>query len=518
MTESEIVEIVRCYQSFTHFCEQHVYVEDKNSHAAVKFKLWPCQQRVADLLVSGEWLEILKARRLGLTWLLCAYAVWLITVRYGRQIVVVNQDKEYAQDFLERVRFIHDRLPPYLRATRTLDNKSRIDFNRVTETSRQDGGATTHGCVIRSVACTKRAIRSLAADLIVFDEAAYMPLLKTARLAAQPAVETGGGQIVLISTSNGPSGDFHELWMSAANRAAPKGKGTSPKRQFTPVFLHWSEHPARSETWYAAENDANKSDPLYMKREYPASPEEAFESADGRIYPLFSAFGDSGSCFIRSMDGKDCPFDRLRDNKDNNGIFPSSGMRYRSIDFGGVDPFVCLWGMVIPGDGPALTIEPCCTQLIRELLAYSYDQAGRPGAENNHTSDALRYMIITPGLNGINGHLHIYRELYLAKSAAKGLSLPDLARQIVELSGAEVFEQTIAARSRPDSIGLLCQMGIPSVPQRVLSGGSGSEIVQGITRVNALIVGAAKGALSNPVPEMTFTGLSKKVRRRGVFA
>ncbi len=474
-------EYSRCrngYEGFIYWCETYALVEDKDSQRAIPFKLWACQKKVAKLLVNHKWIWALKARRLGLTWLMVAYAVWLITFFPNRQIVVMNQDVTYAKDFLDRFRFVQDQLPEAMQLARvnakgkSSDNKQRIDFNR-----------HGHGCLIRSVACTKRAIRSIAADLVIFDEAAYMELLNTARLAAQPAVETGKGQIVGITTSSGPQGDFYDTW----------DRAVSGKNKYTPVFLHWKEHPKRNDAWYKNEQAENESDPLYMKREYPSTPEEAFESAQGRVYPLFTAHGENASRFIRRVD-----------------ILPNTLKRYRAIDFGGVDPFVTLWGAVIPGDGHALTVDPDCTNLIRELLAYSRDKNGDPADESNHANDALRYMVVTPGNNGLVGHLHIYRELYIANSAAKGLSLPDLAQRIKSMSTGENYDLTIADRSRPDSITLLNQMDIRTIPQKQLQSMGGrrsGEIEQGIIRVNSLIVGTAKGINAVPITAQKIAAL-----------
>ena len=457
--------------SFARWCESHAYVECKISHRSVPFKLYPCQQRVAALLEQKKWLWILKARRLGLTWLLAAYATWLLTEHENRTVLVLNQSKDYAQDFLDRMRSILERLPEDQRPKITRNNKTLLSFD--------------NGSSVRSLACTRRAIRSVSADLVVFDEAAYMDLLKDARKAAQPAVEMGNGQVVAISTSSGPSGEFYEIWHQAA----------SGKARYMPVFLDWRELKSRDEKWYEREASENQSDPLYMKREYPSSAEEAFESAEGRVYPLFIR----SDKFIRQ-----CVVDPL-------------WTKYRALDFGGVDPFVCLWGAIIPGDGPGLTVDPHCANLIREMLAYCYDAHGSPADKHNHACDALRYMIATPP---IAGHLHIYREMYIPNSAAKGYSLDDLRDQILLLSGDEQFKDTICDAARPDLIGHLSKKYLPSIPYRQLtvSNNSQGQIVQGIVYVNQLIVGTAKNVQPEPrKPHGKIIGLPDDIRWKGLY-
>ena len=403
------------------------------------------------MLVKKDSLWIVKARRLGLTWLLAAYAIWLVTFHANRTVLVLNQSAEYSQDFLDRCRFIYESMPVEFKQHIGKDNTTRIHFLNT-------GGS------IRSVAATKRSIRSVSGDLIIFDEAAYFApgMLKKAKGASQPAVEIGKGQVVAISTAAQPGDEFHKFW-EEANR---------PGSKYRPVFLHWKEHPDRTDEWYAKEKADNESDPLYMKREYPASPEEAFEYAEGRIYPLFVRSGN----FVRSVN------------------LEPSWIRYRGIDWGGVDAFVCLWGCVIPGDGAALTIDPSCSNLINEMLAYGYDEHGKPKDENNHAPDALRYLVTTPGSNGITGHLHIYRELYIPNSAAKGYGITDLSAAIKTASGVEPIEMTVCDRSRPDSLQQLRNEGFVNVKgQKNLRSERIGEIVQGIVHVNSLVVGTSKG-------------------------
>ncbi len=448
------------------FCSKYVYVEDKESGGKVLLELYDCQKRVATMLVKKDWLWILKARRLGLTWLLAAYSVWLVTFHPNKTVIVLNQSKEYAHDFIDRCRFIEEFLPEDFKQKHGKDNLNRIEFK------------ATRG-VIRAAAATERSVRSVSGDLVVFDEGAYFKpkMLAKARGAAQPAVEIGKGQIVCISTSAGPQGDYFTAWQDAA----------SLKSKYKPVFLHWKEHPKRNEAWYENEKKQNEADPLYMKREYPATAEEAFEYAEGRIYPLFLR----SDKFIHARQ------------------VHSHWKHYRGIDFGGVDAFVCLWACEIPGDGAGLTIDPSCENLVREMLAYSYDEHGKPKDENNHACDALRYLITTPGQNGVVGHLHIYRELYVPNSAARGYSLSDLAEAIRNASMGQAFECSVADRSRPDSILQLRRLQIePIRGQRPMRSDRIGEIAQGIIHVNALVVGTSKygteyAGLADPKPAAT---------------
>jgi hypothetical protein len=454
----EVKRIVAGFVGFIYWTSAWCFIEDKATHRPILFKLFPCQKEFSNWLLKGEWLCLLKARRLGFTWLLAAYAVWRVLYFRMFTVTVISQDAEYAEDFLDKCRFIIDHLPAWLKRTPTRDNKKRLEFNY-----------KNHGSWIRSFASTKSALRSLAADLVIVDEAAYVKLLKKIVSSGEPTLETGNGQFVLLSTSDGPFGYFQLLWKLAR----------SGKKKYRSVFYGWDARPERDEAWYQKEAGQHEDDPLYMKREYPRTPEECFESAEGRVYALFS---DTPK-FVRKV--------TLHDE------WP----RYRAIDFGGVDPFVCLWIAEIPGERPGLTVDPSCMNTIGEFLAYSYGSDGEPADEYNHCMDGLRYAITSLGKNGLRGRIHIYNELYVPDSARKGLALPDLARRIIERTGVQKIRQTVADRSRPDSITLLCQMNVPCIPQRQMRGGNKGEIAQGVDKVRALIAGTAKGPSAEPLPQ-----------------
>ena len=437
-------EVRRCragLAGFLYWAETYARIEDKETHAELPFKLWPDQRAVIECIFNGEWLDVLKARRLGMTWLFAAFAVWLITFHKQRSALVLNQDDDYARDFLDKSRYILERMPPWMRRTATRDNAKRIEFNR-------EG----HGGLIRAFAPTRRALRSLAADFILIDEAAFVPWLRELLRAAEPTLETSKGQLAMVSTSGGPQGEFAAHFKAA-------WRGTKKARA---LFFGYQGKPGRDEAWYAAEAAAHADDPLYMKREYPRTWEEAFEAAEGRVFALFS---DSPK-FIRTLE------------------LEKEWVRYRGIDFGGVDPFVCLWAAAIPDEAPGLTIDPSCAHTLEEFLAYAYDEKGYPADEHNHCMDPIRYMTTA---FGFTGRVHIYRELYLPNTARKGLDVGDLARRIVELSRNEKIRNTVADRSRPDSINTLWKAGIPCDPSPVLRGKVKTEIEQGIDHVRRLV-------------------------------
>jgi len=396
VTKSQEDLILEAAKSFDVFCDKYVWIQDKRTRRAIQFDRFPCQRRVSTHLAEGKWLVCLKARQLGITWLSAAYCLWRLIFHRMFSSCVIAQNRKYAQDFVRRVKFMYMRLPEFLKIRLAADTKYEF--------------ALDHGpgdeSELRVIAGGDTAGRSLTADLIVFDEQARIPGCKETREACEPSLEVAGGQSVVISTSAGPYGDFYELYVGA------------PENGYEPVFLKWSERPGRDEEWYTKIAAKHLDNPLFMPREYPDSPAEAFLYAEGRCFPSFDP-----QKHVRTW--SDLPYQK-----------PDADL-YRAIDFGAVSAFVCLWLAHWRSAPPGFSVDPDCPNSIREILGYHYEPVGKSGRDkpvklDDHVPDALRYLVVQYCLEG---HLHLYRELYIENSAAsRRTDLSDIA-DIQRLSG-----------------------------------------------------------------------------------
>ncbi len=469
-TERQVEEYNLCRDGlpgFIYWCETFAKIEDKDSHRAVVFKLYACQKRIIKKVFKGEWLRILKARRLGVTWLFAAYAVWLMSFKEMQTVGYLIHKREYSEDFVDRCDFISSRLPSWIRPATTSQNKREMDYKDIESW-------------IRALTATKGAADSVAADVVIVDEATKIEekqagLLNSILQSIEPTVETAKGIIVLIAKSEGPQGLFHRGW-----KASEKGED-----KYTNVFLPWRARPGRTKEWYANEVAMHVADPLFMPRNYPATADEAFQQAEGRVYPTFH---------LGTHVGRVLPDGNLVAETDQPLWVPDHWSKWRAVDWGGREPFVCLWVSRISKEGVRLTVDPACEKTIGEFMAYRY----KPHTDyfedrNNHALDALRYIIETMSLT--KGHYHIYRELYLPNTADQGLELSDLSAMIRDLTGDEQISMTVADRSQPLSINAFQLHKIPCMAnQHYLKEGSTRRglITQGVRMVNTLLVGTGE--------------------------
>lgn len=213
------------------------------------------------LLMNTRLIMILKARQLGISWLVCAYALWLCLFQGGRVVLLFSQGQLEADELLRRIKALYRRLPDWMRMGNGMpqlvkDNTSQLAWD--------------NGSSIQSLPATPKAGRSFAASLVVMDEFAFMEHAETLYSAAKPTIEDGGGQLIILSTANGEGTLFNNLWDDAVSKLS----------NFTAAFLPWTSRPTRNQLWYAnLSKDASTPRMIQMiKQEYPAAPDEAWIS------------------------------------------------------------------------------------------------------------------------------------------------------------------------------------------------------------------------------------------------
>lgn len=254
--------------------------EDSNSLATMPFHLWDAQRELLGDIQSERLLFILKARQLGISWLICAYALWLCLYRPGRVVLFFSIGQVEANEMLRRVNVMYWRLKPELRAALpALVKENTTDMV-------WEGGSR-----IQSLPSRKDAGSSYTASLVVLDEFAKNMWARELYTAVKPTID-GGGRMIILSTAKGKTNLFYDLCQRAI-----KGAG-----KFAFRFLPWYVRPGRDAAWYAAvESDA--VDSSVMKQEYPATPDEAFEATEVDTFLPHISLWDACKGDVPELDG-----------------------------------------------------------------------------------------------------------------------------------------------------------------------------------------------------------------------
>lgn len=267
------------------------YIKDKTGKK-VRFKLNWAQRK----LYSETWFFniILKARQLGFTTYIMIYFLDACLFNSNHAAGVVAHTKEDAEDLFDnKAKFAYDNLPEWLKSERkaTQDSAKKLEFS--------NGSSFTVGTSLRSGTYQKLLVSEYGKVSAKYPEKARE--IKTGALNTVEA----GQQIFVESTAEGKTGEFFDLCEQA--------RKNEPKTRLDPKFhfFAWFDNPeyrltdeetrqtvipqeleeylakfpfldANQKAWYAAKKRTQGED---MKREYPSTPEEAFEgSLEGAYY------------------------------------------------------------------------------------------------------------------------------------------------------------------------------------------------------------------------------------------
>lgn len=222
-------EYLKCAKDPVHFMKKYCYIQHPQ-RGRLLFNLYPFQEKVLKGLKQEPYNIILKSRQLGISTLAAGYSLWLMTFHENKNILALATTLSTAQNLVDKVRFMHESLPSWLKVKDIENNKRSITLQ--------------NGSKIHAKSSNSEAARSEAVSLLIVDEAAFIDNIAETWASAQQTLATGGGAIVL-STPNGTGNWFHKMWTSAE----------TGENQFQPIKLRWDVHPERDASWRKEQDD-----------------------------------------------------------------------------------------------------------------------------------------------------------------------------------------------------------------------------------------------------------------------
>ena len=259
-----------CRENLIYFVKTYGHIEDKNADTGLiqPFNLWPEQEKALEQFRLNRLIAILKARQLGITWLVLHYALWVM-IKPGKTVIGLSRTEDEAQELVRRMTVILDNMrmlfapqkdQPVNWANATWENTS------LTLTIHFANGPDS---VLKCFPSSPNAARSFTANLIIFDEWAFQQFAREIWTSAFPTINSPfGGQVIGLSTIERGS-FFEEIY-------------TDPDNGFVKLFIPWSADPSRDEAWYEATKRAMGD---LITQEYPASIEEALTVPGGSFFP-----------------------------------------------------------------------------------------------------------------------------------------------------------------------------------------------------------------------------------------
>ncbi len=275
-TKHRAVEYKKCKEDFAYFVATYCYIEDRKSKKAIIFDLWPGQRRVAPLFLTVKHLILLKARQLGLTWLTAAYVIWRAIFHFHEFIVIISAKEDLAVEFLDRVKFMFDRLPFWMKPHVGKRTTTELFFGKESKDDHGHVQITGLNSTIKSIPSTPDAGQSKTISLLVLDESALNRYCREIWSAAEPTLEHANGQAIIISN---PSKD-KPGWGWTRDMYANAMAGIN---DFKRIFLGWQTVPGRGADFLDQKRRAGQ-DEDGLSMQYPSSESEALSTLIGNYF------------------------------------------------------------------------------------------------------------------------------------------------------------------------------------------------------------------------------------------
>lgn len=259
------LELKRCEGDFSYFVDTFCMMWAKEGGDPIPFKLWEFQRDGAEQMQAEQKLIFLKARQMGLSWLVVAYMVWCVRFKKNFHVYITSIGLREVGEQMERARFIWYNLPEWMRQDVVLGGKGCKDNDSLIEFS--------NGSAIHAIASTRSAGHGAAPGLYILDEFARKENDVMTWRAVKPSLGKNS-QVIIISTSNGFGNLFADLWFGA----------TKGDNGFKPVFYKASRHPDYTPEYLAKMKEDFGADAQGFMEAFPEKPEDAFLSTSRGVF------------------------------------------------------------------------------------------------------------------------------------------------------------------------------------------------------------------------------------------
>jgi hypothetical protein len=179
-----------------------------------------------DISVSKNenfFIDGLLTHNTGLSVITAGYVAWRLMFRYDERILIVANDGNGAERFLETVKQFITNTPQWLQPESILlNNKRKLVFS--------------NGSWVQAKASSPDAGRGDSLTMLVLDETAFIKDAEAIWMAAGMALSATKGKCIMISTPNGTGNLYHKTWVG----------GTKKENDFVPLTVHWTENPQSS--------------------------------------------------------------------------------------------------------------------------------------------------------------------------------------------------------------------------------------------------------------------------------
>ena len=242
-TEEQITHLAKCMDpdtGYLYFAEHFAYIQHPVK-GKLLFDPYNYQLGLMHSYHNYRFNINMMPRQTGKTTCASIYLCWYAMFNPDQTILIAAHKYTGAQEIMQRIRYVYEMCPDFIRAGATSYNKGSIEFE--------------NGSRIVSQTTTGNTGRGMSISLLYCDEFAFVQpnIAEEFWTSISPTLATGG-RAIITSTPNSDEDTFATIWKEAENKFDENGNEQPVGRNgFHSFIARWDEHPDRDDAWRDAE-------------------------------------------------------------------------------------------------------------------------------------------------------------------------------------------------------------------------------------------------------------------------
>lgn len=200
-TTEQLIELQKCENDVFYYIENYCWITHPTK-GRVKFQLYEYQKRLIKAYLDNDKIIAMLSRQCGKTTTAAGFISWWALFKKDQKILIISKDQTGADEIMDRIWFIYEELPWFLKPGVKENNVQTKEFD--------------NGSKIEALATTPTTGRGKSISLLYCDEFAYVsPTIADKFWTAVYPVLSTGGRCIITSTPNNDEDKFYKIWSTA---------------------------------------------------------------------------------------------------------------------------------------------------------------------------------------------------------------------------------------------------------------------------------------------------------------
>ena len=225
-TPEQLREYKKCMEDPIYFAETYVKIMSVD-FGTIPFTLYGFQKGMVNSFKDNRFSICKLPRQCGKSTTSVAFILWYVLFNQGKNVGILANKGELAQELLGRLQLAYESLPFWLQQGVETYNKRSINLE--------------NGSRIVATSSSGSAARGMSFSLLFLDEFAFVPPHDAEDFfrSVYPTISSGSDtKMIVVSTPKGMN-HFYKMWMEAQEQ----------RSNFKPIEINWWDVPGRDEDW-----------------------------------------------------------------------------------------------------------------------------------------------------------------------------------------------------------------------------------------------------------------------------